>query len=869
MSMIKKVYVIHHSHFDLGYTHPQELMIELQEQYIDQALRLCEETKNNKSNEQFRWTIEATLPLLRWLEDAEDSDIELMKDAIERTQISVAALLMHTTPLNDAVQLNRLLTYKQEIEKILDIQITTAYNHDINGQPWSFADIVLDAGIDFYMTGINIHFGGIPFSRPKLFQWEAPSNEKLLSFLGEHYSLFSQFLETDFRNTSKMRKGLTQYIKHLDDKGYDKEYLVLTATNPPLLDNNPPDKNLLKLINTYNEEYSDHSIELVTTEMLRDIMLESVDADALDTYRGDWTDYWNFGAGSTPLEVKYNKVANNNLKKAEVLESLTSRAFNQQYHRVKENAVMNNLLYNEHTWGAAESINQPKSARTIAQKLKKATYAYDALAQSAFVLNNANDVFLNTPKQIEDLNYITYTNTSSVTQEFYPQVFDVLLSEPPYLSAVKSNYYLESYDIQDSEEVLIGDKVSVEPYSTVYIPIEDLKQKELKEIPLSEENGIYIIETSNYRVKIDVQTGRVIDLYNPSMDWNIIEDSDYGFFDLIQERVDATQNEDHRDTFFPRDIDKGNYSISVWNHEWKAKRNLIDTTPTIKVLKSEHELEIRLVYDQVSDNIASFEKSMVFMINSNDIQIKIKIKRNHLNEPNSQYLSIPLNLNNDWKSIFEASDTLVELDEEQMGNVSKDWVTINNSIAMFDDSKGAYIVTADAPLVQFGEFNFGQESKTVKRDENPLFLSWIYNNYWDTNFNVSDDNEVTHEYIFSPFNNYSSKAQVELGLQVAKPVVMGWAETLGESEEYLEVQTDNSQVLSIIRLDSSTIQFFVKNYTKEHGSLSVSIPNKEITSVYLTNLNNERLADIEVSENKADISLKPNKFYYINVSTNE
>src|SRR5699024_4453189 len=122
------------------------------------------------------------------------------------------ALPMHTTPLNDAYQLKKVVETKSIIEKSLDCKIETAINHDINGQPWSFADVLLDSGINFYLTGENVHFGGIPFARPKNFYWKAPSKRQLLCFLGEHYSLFSQFLNTEQRDIKVMHDGLIKYI---------------------------------------------------------------------------------------------------------------------------------------------------------------------------------------------------------------------------------------------------------------------------------------------------------------------------------------------------------------------------------------------------------------------------------------------------------------------------------------------------------------------------------------------------------------------------------------------------------------------------------------------------------------------------------
>lgn len=866
MSMIKNIYYIHHSHFDLGYTHPQELIEEFQVDYISQALELCEATKEEPETKKFRWTIEATLPLVKWLKDVTVEEIKVMKEAIARQQISVAGLPMHTTPLNDAVQMKQLMEYKKFIEKELNISIKTAINHDINGQPWSFADILLDAGIDFYLTGENIHFGGIPFERPKAFYWEAPSKRKLLSFLGEHYSLFSQFLMTDKRDIHLMRAGLEKYLVHLEEHHYDQDYILLTATNPPLLDNNPPDIRLLNLINEYNEYYQDHQIQMITTEMLRDKILLEKEDKPIEVKRGDWTDFWNFGAGSTPLELIVNKKAHNNLIQAEVLESFTKKDLSKHYKRVKQEAIKNNLIYNEHTWGAAESITQPDSEKTRSQKYKKATYAYDALAQSALVLTKAADSYLDIPQQLEEIQSISLTNTSQYTQTVYPTIDKDFIERKPYLSSFKSTFYLNQKQVVEANE-LVGEKTKVPPFSTVTIPLKELKIREVEDFASVDLDDSYISwETSFYRITLDKRTGKVSKLYHKESKWEIVQNENYGFFDIIEEQINIENNEAHRKTFFPRDIELANYSISVWNHKWDGIRKTITQPPEIEAIRYKDIIKIKTRYKNPLESVSYFEKSLIFNEETDEISIHVEIKRNGTNLPLSHYLSMPLNLHADWKSVYESADTLIELDEDQMGNVSKDWVTIGNSIAMFDTEKGAYVGSPDAPLVQFGEFNFGKESKKVERLKNPLFLSWIYNNYWDTNFNSSDDSYIMHDYVFKPFYKYNRADQIQLGKEVAKPLVINWSEISEHKlSKMLSIKEKNCVILSIEKKSVDEILVFIKNYATEEGTVSLSSEIFEFKQAYLSNLAGEKIKEIELDNQTLFVEIPANHFAYLSI----
>ena len=67
---IAEILVLHHSHLDIGYTHSQPILWELQREYIDLALDFLDETADWPAISLPRWTCEVTAPVEKWLATA-------------------------------------------------------------------------------------------------------------------------------------------------------------------------------------------------------------------------------------------------------------------------------------------------------------------------------------------------------------------------------------------------------------------------------------------------------------------------------------------------------------------------------------------------------------------------------------------------------------------------------------------------------------------------------------------------------------------------------------------------------------------------------------------------------------------------------
>lgn len=849
MPRIKEIWCMPHSHLDIGYTHPQPMLMELQVDYLEQALDLCDRTRDYPEGARFCWTVEANYILRKWLQTADPGKLERLIAAIKRGQICVAALPFHTTPCANANEMVHMLSGLDALRKLLDYDLTIAINHDVNGQPWTLSQMLLDSGIDFYLTGINIHFGGIPMPRPAPFLWETADGRRLQSYVGEHYSLFSQFLYTHEHSTARMHEGAMEYADWLESKGYDKDYAFLTATNPPLYDNNSPDAELPDLIRRYNEEGHEIKLRLVTAQDLRDRVLSDRTAQ-MPVYRGDWTDYWNFGAGSTARETRVSRLAKNALQQSEVIDCF-SMDQSAHHQRVAEACYDSALVFEEHTWGASQSVTQPDCPETYSQLTHKIKKAYEAADLAGYLLGSSVEKLAGNGHQSNSLGGITVTNTSAFAQTVELTVPESFLEPVRQLAALRMKGYVPYIEPWENTRSL--GLVTLPPFTTKTIPFGSLKENKWAQSPITVEADK--IETPYYRVILDPETGAVRQIVDRKRNKELLDETrGYSLFEPVRESVDGEKNPACRATLFPRNVELGNRSISQWNHDWKSKREKALRLAAPKV--ESDGCKLTLTYKLRLPGMGDMEQKIVFYAYQPKIHMRVSFCKEAVYEPESLYFAVPLRMKAGWQCSYDTAGGFVKLDEEQIGTVCRDWITVDTGVSVFDDDSCVTMACPDAPLVQVGDFGFGRESRSIARNEDPLLLAWTMNNYWDTNFCANQSGQMTFAYDLIWHTHFSPADALADGISAQDPVVIGASVEGGENERTMLQITGRSCALYVYpEKNLKAIRVTVSNPWEESDQMNLRMPGRTIAEADIISPSGKVLTSGSVSENGATVTI--------------
>lgn len=378
--------MINHCHTDIGYTHDQPTLWDLQRRFIDDALSLAKRDLEKDSADAFHWTIETTAPLLRWLETASDEQIERLQQVEAAGRIEVTGMLANITPLYGPAQTAETLRPIQLLREEYGFDIRFGMNCDVNGQNWPLTDYLLDAGIEGFSMAINEHFGGAPLERPEVFRWEAPSGRELLAFNGYHYSTGMQLGigrdAEEFQN-----KWWPRIDRQLERTEYPLSKLLIQSYHP-FGDNGPAFDGFTDFISDWNDREAVQRDELPRIEMAtpKDWWKHvQSNTDKLEVHRGDWTDFWNFGSISSAREQAINRENRRRLLTADALEAGLGAMGAADYTRsptrrsasgTRDNGWWSMHFFDEHTWGADTSVSVPEGEDAHSQWNHKAGYAY-------------------------------------------------------------------------------------------------------------------------------------------------------------------------------------------------------------------------------------------------------------------------------------------------------------------------------------------------------------------------------------------------------------------------------------------------------------------------------------------------------------
>jgi alpha-mannosidase len=842
MQPIKTLYVVNHSHTDIGFTDYQDLCYRQHCEFIDQALDLIEATQHFPAEARYRWVCEVTGMTEKYFAKASSTQVQRFRRWNDLGFIDVAGMQYNHTPMQILEQMIRSLYPVRRLRDEFGLKISTAMQCDVNGISWLYADLLPQIGIELMTMAVNPLRGYTPKPIPNGFWWEGPSGGKVLAWNGFHYLWGRSIAKLgDWRF---VEESLPPIVAKLEaDPAYPFDFMYAQSTHPIRVDNGPPDPRMPAFVRAWNEQGRTPRIEL-TTPALFNRLLRDKYADKFPTLRGDWLDWWSDGVASSAYETGVSRATHDQLLTAENIGAwLKSQGTAPWTTERATHVYEQSTLFDEHTWGAFASIAAPTSLWSRGQWNRKANFGYTASAEAMDMLADASRRLARTVAEpgiegmfnLGDLDpRAAYPETgadSLLVVNTLPWPRKVVVVEAEQRGWAAPAGVPESLFPRD---VPWGGFRPETPYRRVAGEVPGFGYAFL---PLtfqpSEDDlvaGPATIENAHYRVRVDPATGSIAEWSDKELGHDFAgKYQGWGIGQYIYERFESDED---RQALFWGDFSAEDFGYGRTDTPWQ--RWTVDSVavndPVIAYGKVSIAVEVkgpgiargRCVYSLESD-----QKSLA---------VDWVLDKVHETGIEAVFIAFPFNLGT---PSFRADINGIPFspNKDQLNGTVRDWYPLGRWVDVSDNDRGVIVTPLDAPLVHLGGITTGKWARELE-PEGPTIMSWAMHNHWMVNFKASQGGEIPLRYrLTTHAGAVDDVAATKFGLESTTPPVAmrDYLRTGPESGRFLDVPEDAPVILTAKPADDGDgIIVRVQNLTEEPQSVPLRFEAATPKSANLT-----------------------------------
>jgi hypothetical protein len=764
------VYILPHSHTDIGYT---EIQTRIEQKQVDNLLRgiaYARKTAGYPEGARFVWNVEVLWAADLYLSRLSEAQQRDLLDAVKTGQVALQGMYLNElTGLCRPEELLRLFRRGTVLAERTGVPIDSAMISDVPGYTWGTVTAMAQAGIRYFSAAPNYfdRIGDILVrweNRP--FYWLSPSGkERVLVWVPfQGYGL-------SHRIGTLSPTFVEDYLGQLDEAAYPYDIAYIRWAGHG--DNAVPDPSICDFVREWNAEYAWPRFVIASTSTAFRAF-EQRHGAALPQVRGDWTPYWEDGAGSSALETGLNRASSDRLTQAEVLWSLRDpagypvAAFEDAWRQI--------LLYSEHTWGADCSITDPANPKTREQWEIKQSYAARADVQSRQLVVRALADHGPAAEPAGEGDAVDVFNTTS-----WPRTEVVLV--PRGISQGGDRVHDDAGRPAPSQRLASGDLALL---VRELKPLSGRRYTLARGAPHRESAGATIagpvLDNGLIRVRVDDQRGGLVELRARGLDANLADTASghalNDFLYLVGD--DPTQLQS-----------SGPVTIQTRDPGPLVASLLVDSSaPGCYHLRR----EVRLAAGQAH----------VELINTVDKKRIVADDYKATDAKESVNFAFPFHVPN-GRMLLDLPIGALRPETDQMPGACKNWLTVGRWADVGGADYGVTWVTLDAPLVEVGGITAtllnSQTDPSVWRhtiDPTQHFYSWAMNNHWGTNYRAYQDGPVAFRYALWPHRRWTPADASRLATGLSQPLIVTPARgPKPRAEPLLTLSTDDVIVTSL------------------------------------------------------------------------
>ena len=272
------------AHMDLGYTHPQPIVIEKHLQTLDAVVEQC------LKDDQFYWTIETVWILEQYEQGRPAAQFNQLIDLIKQGRIALSPL--YSNPFSGWIgegEWLRSLDKAAEYRDRYGLDVQAAVYNDVPGLNWSLPQLLTGSGINFLACGINEFYSDyiLQKSIPKVYYWQGNDGSRLLTYRNEAYDE-GRHLGLE-KSPDAIEHRLHERLHILQAWGYPYDVVLI---NTSFLDNAGIPYDQYAGLKTWNERFAYPRFVVSNLNRFAEAFTAQYAAD-LPVIAGDWTSDWD------------------------------------------------------------------------------------------------------------------------------------------------------------------------------------------------------------------------------------------------------------------------------------------------------------------------------------------------------------------------------------------------------------------------------------------------------------------------------------------------------------------------------------------------------------------------------------------------
>lgn len=722
------IYLVPHLHLDIGYTDYQAKVAELQSRNVDKLLDFLPQ------NPDMRFSLDGSWVVQNYLASRNAEQRKTLFDYVRAGKITVPAEYANLlTGYASLEELIRSLSYTHELHRAEGIPFEYANITDVPSITWSYPSILAAAGIKYFAEATNSDRGPIvlfgKWNEKSPFWREGPDGSTVLMANTRQYSQLWFVCDLP-PQVGNCRQSLPAFLQQFSAPSYKPDAVLMYGSQ---LENTDARLSEPQFVSQWSAAYAYPRFVLATFPDYFHY-IEKNYGSQLPVVKGDGGPYWEDGVGADAKNTAIDRNSQSQATAAEEL-STVSRYLNPSLSVPKtllDRIWTNLLLYAEHTWDSWNSVYQPDSREAVEQLATKDEYVHqsrhaidelerEALSQIAHQVHMPSSsllVFNTLSWPRSGLVELDIGRDTILTEypDKTPVAFEVLREGPGYrhirfLAQNVPSMGFKCYSLETrygaSEKSSTSEQQSAGATSNV-------------------------IENTYYRVEADAATGAVKSIFDKQLNRELVDSSSPYRFDqylYVEGGSDDTQIV-HMRKSLP-------YATLKTTPSSGGKIAGLRTTPFGKILTLESS---GLHTPSVRTEILLFD-------NEKKIEFVDHITKDPVRAKEGAYIAFPV-ATPQPSFQYEIQNGWVNPAQDMLQGAGREWFSVGHWVKASAGDWQLAVAPVDAPLVTLGDVNRGRWPEEFTPKTSTIF-SYIFNNYWHTNYRAEQGGEVTFRYVMT------------------------------------------------------------------------------------------------------------------------